>query len=85
MARRRDKDHADSNHNNNDNKDDKDIKIMFNVLMYHLLHYQCDTKLEKQKIEFQRTVVMVDDMDDIMGASGNRNETTGDTIVEEEV
>ena len=27
-------------------------------------------------------VVMADDMDDIMGASGNGNESTGDTIEE---
>ena len=53
---------------------------MFNVLMYHLLHYLCDTKLEKHKIEFQRTVAMADGMDDIIGAFGTGNETTGGTI-----
>ena len=55
---------------------------MFILLMYHLLHYQCDTKLEKQNNKFQRIIAMADGMDDINGASGNSNETTGDTIEE---
>ena len=82
----RDNDHVENDDNNdnsdnNNNKDDKDIKLMFNVLMYHLI-YQCDTKLEKQKNEFQRTVTMADGMDDIVGALGTGNETTEGTIDE---
>ena len=34
----------------------------------------------KQKINFQRTVAMADGMDDIIGALGTGNETTGGTI-----